>query len=95
LDNSWATNGFTRYKASKQKAVEELYLAYWRKLKKYNSVFSISHDTSTRYIQNDNKWKKIANENYVYYKLANLLLFQTNYSKIPRIFKWFLIRINA
>lgn len=90
----WAANGFKNYGTKPQKSVDILYLIYWQKLAKYNKIFSISEDVSTRYKQQKNKWDKLANEKLFYFKFLNFKLYLINFQKIPRFLKNLLIKFD-
>ena len=92
---NWGSNGFNLYKAKKQNAVDDLYLLYWKKLLGYNRKLFISQDISTRVLQHDNKWSKIANENVVYFNLKNIKIFHVKFSTLNRVLKRVLIKLDV
>lgn len=90
----WAANGFKIYQVKCQKAIDNLYLLYWEKLKEYNQRIGAYQDDSTRYKQLNNKWEKIEKEDLVYFNLLNFKLIAVKITIIPKFFRSILIKFN-
>jgi len=86
LSKLFASNGFISYKVKMQKAVDQLYLLYWKNLNRYKTAFGKS-DLSVRNAMSENKWDRIFTENFIYYKVLNLLLVPFKISRLPAVLK--------
>lgn len=93
LNKNWALNGFHTYHVKKTPTIDKLYLIYWNKIINYNTLLSFSKDHSIRKVQTDRVWDRLESENYVYFRLGTLYLFNIVIDKLPANIKKILAKM--